>query len=97
MNAKIEYWNKLSIKSSAEKGIRSRLAWLFRKVAVLIDGRQTVTICMTASHHIDRNERIDILVAGFSHAKRLYEERVKQEAIEEAMREVCADLQENDQ
>lgn len=90
----LKYWWKIRVRSSNEGGIRSRLGWFFRRLAVLVDGKHTVTISMLASHHVPRDERVDILVQGFAHANRLYEERVRQEAVEAAMLDVCPELQE---
>lgn len=90
----LKYWWKIAVRSSNEGGIRSRTAWFFRRLAARIDGKQTVTISMTASHHASQDDRVDILAAGFKHANRLYEERVRQEAVEQAMIEVRPELQE---
>lgn len=91
---RFQYWWALYIRSSNEGGIRSRLGWFFRRLAVLAVGKQTVTISMTASHHVPSADRVDILAAGLKHANRLYEERVRQEALEAVMRKACPELQE---
>lgn len=81
----VAYWSNLNIKTGPVEGLRSRFAWWFRRLATAIDRKATLTVSMTASHDIPRKDCVDIMAAGFTHMKALYEERVKQEAIDEAM------------
>ncbi|WP_417518792.1 hypothetical protein [Marinobacter sp.] len=90
------YWSHLNIRSQAGATFRSRCAWWVRRLASRIDGEYGFTVTMESSHDVPREDRTACLVAGFTLAKKLYEERVLHEAIEEVMADVYPELQEDD-
>ena len=75
-----------------KRGFRAWLAWSIRRLADRIDGAESMTIEITSIPVIPMRDRVAVINCGLTHSCNLFVELVKQEATEQAMREVLPDL-----
>ncbi|MFL1404208.1 hypothetical protein ACJO2E_02540 [Marinobacter sp. M1N3S26] len=91
------YWWKFHALDRAgaadiDKRLRARIAWAVRWIADRIDGTTSMTLDINSTPSLSEHEKIMVMNRGLIHARTLFEERVRQESIEEAMREHLPDL-----
>ena len=94
---RISYWWRFHIKSESDGSIRSVAAWLFRRIATVIDGKPSLSIDVASTPCVSEEERSEIIHRGIHYACEMFKEAVKREALEEGMRETMPDLYGGDQ
>lgn len=89
---KLNYTWTFRMGGGQPKGWRERLAHVVRKFASLIDGRYPVPLVMESTPKISAGKKDDCLIAGAKLASKLFEDEVKTEAIEQAIKKLMPEL-----
>lgn len=89
---KITYWWRFHVRSRRGPGALSAIAWLLRRAATVIDGKQSISIDAQSTPCISQDEQSEIINRGMRLSGQMFVEEVRREAIEQAMRENLPEL-----